>query len=234
MNHKKNTANLKTSVFSVIISVIILAFASCSSDDYKVPSYISELASVQKTDDGGYYLVMDNGTTLFPAQSDREYTVKPNQQRVLINFEYLDVPIVGAYDKAIKIYSIQDILTANVVEPESDADLNQFGNDPVEISSLWIGDSYLNIRFTFGYGETQTHSICLLNNKNTRSATDGKIHLELRHNAKNDPANYKVKTMAAFNLRPYLETEIKPVKFIVTAIGFDGKTQTFETTYDND
>ena len=193
----------KNNIFIGILFITLTAFfSSCNNDD----SYISEkrwvaLATVKPlADSTSYYLTLDNGTTLLPIAMGN-YTPK-NGQRVFLNFTYLADSETN-YDYAIKINGIANILTKSVESISTPEDEDAFGDDPIKVYSVWIGDGYLNFHFAFK-GQNKTHRISLVYDSRIDYG-DNMIHLLLKHNAYDDNPYHNNEGYVAFDIHHYLE-----------------------------
>ena len=205
----------------------VAIFNSCDDDDgYSLGDVYGGLATVKPLGDNSFYLVLDNGTTLWPAAP---YPYNPKQnQRTVAYFTILGEKIDG-YDYYVKIRALNDILTKGVIDlTEENAD--SIGNDPIRIFRYWEGDDYLNIEFGYNRGGEKVHFINMVNNTTATIAEDGKIHLEFRHNANGDPQKNGVKGLVAFDLRPYKETNKESVEFVIKVKDFDGEKE-YQFTY---
>lgn len=216
--------------FIAILSIIaMLFFNSCSDDDKVSTGFYTMLATVNPINDTEYYLVLDNGETLYPSTM-AGYTPKENQ-RVYVDFTLLPNTNTD-YNYYARINLIRNITTKNVAEINNSADLTQMGNDPVSLKSLWFGDDYLNLRFIIKM-DTKSHLINLVRNNMADYPSDGKVHLELRHNAYDDPAYQEGSGMAAFNIRPYVK-DLKvneTMDFVIHVNDWDDSSKTYNITY---
>ena len=101
---------------------------------------------------------------------------------------------------------------------------SEIGDDPVKIYSLWCSGGYLNVNFGFNYGFTATHLINLVENKMIVHPEDGKVYLEFRHNAHNDPQSVARLGTVSFNLAPY-KNGSNLVEFVIRAKDFQGEVE---------
>ena len=63
----------------------------------------------------------------------------------------------------------------------------EYGSDPVRISAVSLGKSYLNIQFhILGYDQNIAHRISLLLTDETTIDPDGLVRVELRHSLEGD------------------------------------------------
>lgn len=191
-------------IFSLIVTLTAFCMHSCSDDDgYSLDNFTVQLATVNTIDSqsGTYFLILDNGESLWPAVSDVNYSPH-NNQRVIVNYTLLSDQING-YDHYVKINGISDILTKNIVEltPNNEATI---GNDPIDILQLWPGDHYLNFHYVINVGNEFQHTINLVQNKlNNKYMENDTLVLELRHNANGDPAKFERSSYASFDMKPF-------------------------------
>ncbi|GAB6011606.1 NigD-like protein [Viscerimonas tarda] len=191
--------------FSIKIALLTLIsfglLSSCSDDEsYSLGNQWESLATVHPIDGHAYYLTLDDGTKLGVAAAAVNYTPRENQ-RVYVNYTLLS-DATDSYDHYIKVNGISEILTKGVINLTT-VNQDSIGNDPIKIHSLWIGDDYLNIYFEYNSGDQKVHYVNLVNNTIPDPIYDGKIRLEFRHNANEDPAWFARDGFVAFDLRPY-------------------------------
>lgn len=185
---------LKIIFITIGLALGALLFNACSDDDgYSLGNYWIDLATVVPVGETTYYLRMDDGTTLWPAATNAPYYKPKENQRAMVNFTLLS-DSQGGYDHYVKVNRIDDVLTKNMAESKGDENNTIYGNDPVEIRSIWIGDGYLNVYFRTLFGYEKTHFVNLI------PSDDEDAHLEFRHNAYDDPQLVKASGLVAFNL----------------------------------
>lgn len=178
-------------IFGIALTTAILT--SCKNDDM---DYRVDIATVNPISENAYSLVLDQGTTLWPASSNVFYKPRSNQ-RAMVNYTLLGGKFQN-YDRVVRVNDIVNILTKDITSLTT-ATKDSLGNDPVIINDYWIGDNYLNVIFSFPYiygGEK--HFINLAKND-----TIGKPnYYEFLHNAYGDTRGEIATGIAAFNLAP--------------------------------
>lgn len=208
-------------VFAIAAGLLLstLVFNSCldDDDDYSLGNYWIAIATVEPLDDNTYSLLLDDGTTLWPAATNYPGYNPKSDQRALVNYTILSDSIQG-YDHFIKVNSIQNILTKAIATLTTENDA-EFGNDPVKIIDMWVGGGYLNIQFGFNYGGSKPHFINLV--RDTTQTNVPEV-LEFRHNAYNDQALTGKDGLVAFNLSKLIEADKDSVNFTVKVKSFDG------------
>ncbi|MDR2921120.1 MAG: NigD-like protein [Tannerella sp.] len=186
----------------LIIGVLLSAFLfnSCDDDDdsYSLGDVWGSIATVRPLSENSnnYSLVLDDGTTLWPAANHAPwYTPKANQ-RAIVYYTILSDYFQG-YDHAIMVRDISDILTKFPAENlGSEGNDEEYGTDPVEILDMWIGDGYLNVWFGFNYSGKVKHFMNLVQRQDINTP----YYFEFRHNAYDDTGNSGQKGLVAFNL----------------------------------
>jgi len=219
---------LKISVFSILL----LNFVSCDFNE-NVDNELShhsmvDIATVQNPDSlSTFFLKLDNNYLLWTQESYfRNYRPK-NGQRVIANYTILsDKRATGMYDYDISLNDIYEVLTKNIFKI-SPATQDSIGNDSITVEDMWIGSDYLNVQFVYA-GYNQIHFINLVSDT-SKTYTDGKIHLEFRHNAKNDSPVYIRRGYVSFNLKS-LQTD--PTKTLNLVIHVNVPNQAADKTYE--
>lgn len=186
----------------LVIGVLFSAFLfnSCNDDDdgYSLGNVWGSIATVQPLSEGSnsFSLVLDDGTTLWPAANHVPWYKPKANQRAVVYYTILSDQFQG-YDHAIMVRDIADILTKYPAEDLGDEENDEkYGNDPVKIYDIWIGDGYLNVWFGFNYGGKTKHFINLVQREDSIMP----YNFEFRHNAYDDTGNIGQKGIAAFNL----------------------------------
>lgn len=220
---------MKKLSFGLISCIFLLTtmFMSCDDDGYSLGDmYAPELATVVPLEHDAYYLVLDDGTTMYDVTG---YPYKPkNNQRAIIYFTILD-DNVGAYDYYVKIHRIDNILTKGVIDLTTE-NQDSIGNDAIKILRHWVGDDYLNIEFGYNAGGNKVHFINLVNNTTETYPEDGKVYLEFRHNTNGDSQTRGVNGIVAFDLRPYKDEDKDSIDFVIKVKDFDEE-KTVSFTY---
>lgn len=205
----------------LLLMLLFLSFTSCDDDGYSLGDLYVSLATVEPLSENSYYLVLDNGKTMWDATG---FPYKPkSDQRVIAYYTILSDGKDGdKYNYYIKIRGIQEILTKKVIDL-TEANQDSIGNDPVKISRYWIGDDYLNMEFSYDRSGNKTHYINLVNNTLEEADPEGRMKLEFRHNANEDPQRNRIDGIVAFDLRPYKTEGKDSVEFLIKVNDFDGE-----------
>lgn len=190
-------------LLAVALPAVALTAQSCLNDD---DSYYDSLAlmqpnaivTVKPLDGGGFYMQLDDNTTLKPLNMDK--SPYKTETRAFVNYVESDAD-GGDYDQAVNINWIDSLLTKPMVQvPETVEDLDaEYGNDPVEILRSWatlIEDGYFTINFlTCTNGGSTKHRVNLIQPDPTKP-----YELEFRHDADGDTAGMRAQGVAAFKL----------------------------------
>ncbi|HJC94751.1 MAG TPA: hypothetical protein H9752_11215 [Candidatus Phocaeicola excrementigallinarum] len=112
-------------------------------------------------------------------------------QRVLMEMNFVEQDPVYANDsilpvKVLRLYKVLSKNADDVRDMASDMS-EEYGSDPVRISAVSLGKSYLNIQFhILGYDQNIAHRISLLLTDETTIDPDGLVRVELRHSLEGD------------------------------------------------
>lgn len=210
-----------------LVLIFFIIFASCSNDNEdSLDQFTVSLATVNPISDkkDSYYLTLDDGSTIWPSMSSISYSAKANQ-RVIINYTPLANESMG-YDHSVKINSLQEILTAQIISINND-NAEIIGDEPIKILDLWIGDNYLNIHFMINVGGNKSHLINLIK----INESEGSIEMELRHNINGDEPKYSIKNYAAFDLKPLQKEGLEIIKLIVKAKDYNNTVKEHTVVY---
>lgn len=182
----------------------VISVQSCLDDNngYDMSLYYPDaIVTVKPLDDGGFYMQLDEQTTLTAVNMDESPYDEPT--RAFVNFSYADVES-GDYDRAVTVNWFRDILTKDMVQvPEDVTDLDaEYGSDPVEIMKSWmtaIEDGYFTIHFqTLTSGTGKQHKVNLV-----QPDPDDPYVLEFRHDADGDNSGVWAWGVVAFRLSAF-------------------------------
>jgi len=219
--------------YFLLLLLPVFAFVACDDDDdgKSLDKFWISYATVDNPDDGYFfYLNLDNGERLWTAASNF-YNYRPRTgQRILADYTILnDKPAGSAYDHDVKLNDAYNILTKNIflVTP---ATQDSIGHDPLDVKDIWVGGDFINVKFNFRLNDRQ-HLISMVKD-DSKTYDDGRIHLELRHNAHNDGQGYVSSGLAAFNILSVVPAPRQPVRIAVHVTDYAGKESIIDLTYE--
>jgi hypothetical protein len=208
-------------IFLVVVgmALISLTFNSCLNDDnaYSLGDMWVSIATARPLSDNAFYLTLDDSTTLWPAAPLYVYYQPVRPQRVQINYTVLGDNFQG-YDHAIKLNRIDTILTKLLAQDMGEENDAMYGNDPVKIADMWVGDGFLNIHFKAYFSGNVKHFVNLIRNE---TGDDDSYKVEFRHNAFEDKASNLTNGFVAFDLSE-IDTKGQDVTLLVKVNTFDG------------
>lgn len=223
---------MKTKFKIFLLSLFVPFFVGCDLDDddgYIINNYYTDIATVQNPDSlSAFFFRLDNDKLMWTVASNF-YNYRPKDgQRIIANYSILfDKRATGLYDYDVKLNNVYTVLTKGIFQI-TPATQDSIGNDSISISDIWIGSDYLNVEFVYP-GYNKTHYINLVSD-NLKAYTDGKTHLEFRHNANGDTPTYMRKGIVSFNLKS-LQTSAVVDKTISLVIHVNVPDQVAEKTY---
>lgn len=190
----------------VIVTLIAILFTACNDDEgHSLDTYYVEMATVINPNlNSTFFLQLDDNSLLWTVASNY-YNYRPKDgQRIISNYTILwDKTATGKYDYDIKLNSAYNVLTKGIFNITTNTQ-DSIGNDSVYIDQMWIGSDYLNVEFLYP-GYNKTHFISLVKD-NSKLYSDGKLHLEFRHNANGDAPIYNKSGIVSFNLKAIKDT----------------------------
>ncbi|MDR1500424.1 MAG: NigD-like protein [Tannerellaceae bacterium] len=212
----KTFISLTASILLTASAGVILS--SCLNDDqgYSLDDMWMSIATARPIDDSTFYLTLDDSTSLWPAAPEHIYYRPDRIQRVQINYTVLGDNFQG-YDHAIKLNRIDTILTKTLAPDMAEDNDSIYGNDPIEVSDLWIGDGFLNVLFKAYFGGNIKHHVNLI----PAPAADNTFDVEFRHNAFNDSSSRLQYGIVAFDLSE-VSTDVKDGTITIRVNTFDG------------
>jgi hypothetical protein len=186
-------------------------------DGYSLGQVWYSMATVEPLGDSpAYFLTLDHGSTLWPAATDIPWYTPKEKHRALVFYTILSDAFQG-YDHAVKVLNIEDVLTKPIAEDKGEENDSFYGNDPVKILDMWVGDDYLNVEFRFDYGGSVKHFINLVK----RDGVDTLNYFEFRHNAYQENTYASGKGIVSFDLST-LETDGEEIELTIHVKTFEG------------
>lgn len=226
---KQTMKTIRLSALAMAIPVM-LVFQSCLNDkwdSYDDSRYrANAIVTVKPLEDGGFYMQLDEQTTVYPANMDS--SPYKEKTRVFANLTKVPMPADASgeaadYDIAADVNWFRDMLNKDMVQvPETVTDLDaEYGKDPVDIMASWmtsVEDGYFTIHFeTYSRGAGTTHEVNLI-----QPDPDKPYELEFRHNAEGDTYGTRVWSIAAFDLTAFQFKEGEEVTFTLKWNSYDG------------
>lgn len=224
---------MKKSVLKIntLLIGILLVIPSCDDNGRSLGDiYISIATVVSEKENDAYFLLLDDGTRLWPTEGNVKYPANENQ-RVFLNYTLLGHTSWSSTNKDydIKVNDIWNILTKQAIELNA-INEDSIGNDPVRIKDIWIGGDYLNVSFLFNYGGVKPHLINLVENTLSSGASADAIDLEFRHNAFESTQTKLYEGFVCFDLKPFRKDDASSVNLSIKARGWNGEI-TYEMVY---
>lgn len=221
---------MKKILLGIIATLSLTACNMFDNNNDSVRLY-TKIATVENPDSTAYFsYVLDNGdkmqisSTYFPA-------FKPKSGQRIIAYFSLIAPMDSAsgYKYKTGLYDVYQVLTKGIfkITPETK---DSIGDDPIEISNIWVGSHYLNIEFNY-YGFNKTHYINLISDT-TKTYTDNKVHLEFRHNNNSDIQSSRRWGVVSFNLNSLKQADTKDsINLVIHTKEYNNVTKQYNITW---
>lgn len=193
---------MKTMKKIFLLSLLLPFFMACdlNDDGYSLDKYWIDIATVENPDNSSFfYFRLDNNDLMWTAATNFRHFRPVDGQRIIVNYTILsNGPTGGSYNHDVKLNDAYKVLTKGIF-PITPATRDSIGNDSIHVRDIWIGRDFLNVEFVYP-GYDQIHFINLVSDA-SKVYTDGKIHLEFRHNANEDNPIYHRNGIVSFNLK---------------------------------
>lgn len=203
---------------------------SCSTEDNVNQNIYVSLGTVANPNNStSFYFTLDDSTKMKVVKSDLSNYSPNDGQRIIAYYSLLNEATANAgYDYDISLNNVYEVLTKGIFKltPEN---ADSIGNDYINIQSMWIGSDYLNVEFSY-LGYNKTHFINLISDS-TKTYTDGKIHLEFRHNSNGDYPSYTRMGIVSFNLKTLQANAADSVQLVIHTKEYDYGDKTYNRTY---
>ena len=203
-------------LFMAVCLAVMPVLQSCDDNDgYSIGDFTPPLWATVRVTGNAFYLDCDVWGTLWPVNTDLGWYEPVDGKRVITMFNPLSDGFDG-YDHAVKLLSLQDVLTKEVetLTPETE---EEFGNDPVLIfkGDIGISGGDMNIVFMQNLPSKTKHRISLVRPQDDADlyGEDGYIHLELRYNDYEDLTGLRDYGAVSYNLNSLdVTSETKGIK----------------------
>ncbi len=187
----------------LILSILtLLLLVSCNRDEnqYLPPNSFMSIATVENpTQSSGFYFRLDNNDRMWVTTTNFPYYRPADGQRIIASYSILSVNGENnLYNHKVSLNDVYEVLTKKIFKITT-ATQDSIGNDAININDMWVGSNYLNVEFNY-QGQNKIHYINLVSDS-TKTYTDGKVHLEFRHNANNDNPLFWKWGIVSFNLK---------------------------------
>lgn len=215
----------------IILSALVLVLLSaCQYEENDYQNRTVALATVenprQSTD---FYLIPDNGGRLKVGSSVIPYYRPVDGQRIIADYSITaSTPQSSIYSHVVRLNDVYEVLTKGIFDITPSTQ-DSIGNDRVRINDIWISGNFLNIEFEF-MGYNRVHYINLVKDAG-KSYSDGKVHLEFRHNANDDYTDFVKSGIVSFNLNSLRKDNDNKVSLVIHTNEFYNSDNTYELTY---
>ena len=220
----------------VMLCMLLLILAACDnlndgnySNGYPYNNSRIDIATVKNTGlTSDFSFLLDNNQLMQITKTSVPSFIPVDGQRIIANYTILtQTKVDSVYNRTVKLNDAVNVLTKGIFKI-TPAKQDSIGHDSITIRDMWIGNDYLNIEFAY-FGNNKTHFINLISDA-SKVYTDGKTHLEFRHNGNGDAPTYYLKGIVSFNLKS-LQTGVS-VKVLNLAIHVKVPYQAAEKVYD--
>ena len=167
---------------------------------YTDNNYRINIATVQNpTLSSNFNFLLDNNQLYQVTGTNVPSFIPKDGQRIIANYSILSVTKVDStYTRKVQLNNASLVLTKGIFKI-TPATQDSIGHDSITIRDMWIGNDFLNIEFAY-LGNNKTHYINLVSDA-SKIYTDGKVHLEFRHNGNGDAPTYYLKGIVSFDLK---------------------------------
>jgi hypothetical protein len=190
---------MKKFLFGFLAVVFLVACDRHDNEDQLLPSFTNIATVENPSQSAGFYFRLDNNDLMWITSTNFPYYHPKEGQRIIANYSILSINTTNyAYNHKVALNDVYEVLTKGIFKMKP-ATQDSIGNDLIEIRDMWIGSNYLNVEFVYA-GYNRIHFINLISDS-TKTYTDGKVHLEFRHNANKDIPSYSRWGVVSFDLR---------------------------------
>lgn len=175
-----------------VVGILALLWAGC---EHEETTYYASLGVIRITEDS-IIIESDAGNRLLVNNPSSVNSDIVDSTRVLADFSLIETPLPPGIDYVIQLISIEKVLFKPVIElTEQNSD--SIGNDPLQVSNLWLVRDFLNLSFNY-LGGGNPHYINLVRPEGP--LPQDTIAIEIRHNDRNDSETYLYNALVTFDL----------------------------------
>lgn len=212
-----------------LLLVFLPLLISCDKEENEPLYLYSAFGTVLNPDSSALFSIVQDDSSVIKIDETNLTDYYPTTgKRILADVELLSEVDNMDYQYTVKLYNAYDVLTKGIFQI-SEATEDSIGNDPVTIRSIWVGGGYLNVEFVYP-GLNTMHYINLISDT-SNVFTDGKVHLEFRHNANDDYPEYTKWGLVSFDLSELKSDTVSSVELAVDINEFYYGTRTYYFTY---
>ena len=167
---------------------------------YPYSNYRIDIATVKNPGlTSNFSFLLDNNQLMQITKTNVPSFMPVDGQRIIANYTILtETKVDSVYTRTVRLINAQNVLTKGIFQI-TPSKQDSIGNDSIYLRDMWIGNDFLNIEFAY-FGNNKTHFINLVSDA-SKVYTDGKIHLEFRHNGNGDAPTYYLRGIVSFNLK---------------------------------
>jgi hypothetical protein len=190
----------------LLLIMLLPFFMACDNNydgyynGYPINNSRVDIATVQNpASTSKFSFLLDNNQLMQITQTDVSSFIPKDGQRIIANFTVLtQTKVDSVYNTTVRLNDASTVLTKGIFKI-TPATQDSIGNDSITVRDMWIGNDFLNIEFAY-LGNNKTHYINLVSDA-SKVYTDGKTHLEFRHNGNGDAPTYYLNGIVSFNLK---------------------------------
>jgi hypothetical protein len=187
-----------------LYALLLLLMSACKDDDYHYPSVQLEFVTVEAGADGKVEtLIPDSGDPL-PVSNDRSNSsiTANSRRRALSQYVVVGSGVTATAD----IYSLQSPIVPVPKPADDPAFKNGIKHDPVDVTSIWMGRNYLNIRLEVKVNTGKGHVFGIVEDR-SKLDSDGIVTLLLYYDNGGDAEYYNRDAYLSVPLSQYVSTE---------------------------
>ena len=207
---------LKTLPLAISAGICGFLLSSCLDDNQPETLYptlgtvIKEEKLIIDSDSYGV-LVPTNPNKFTAAELDKD------GQRVMINIlaNEIEAPLPESEERKVKIMELYKVTTKDINRTDKAGNelYEEFGNNPIQITSASISKEHLNIQYRFkGNNPEIPHRVSLVLRTVCQPDEDGLLPVELRHDAQQDELLHEFWSVTSFRLSGITEYNQKDIK----------------------
>jgi hypothetical protein len=193
---------MKSPLNYLLLIMLLPLFMACDDnyDYYQHDHYRVDMGTVINPNfNSRFSFLLDNNRLIQVTETNVPSFIPKDGQRIIANYTILsETKADSTVTRNVKLNNAYTVLTKGIFNI-TPATQDSIGHDSIYIRDMWIGSDYLNVEFAY-WGNNKTHYINLVSDA-SKVYTDGKTHLEFRHNGNGDTPTYYLRGIVSFRLK---------------------------------
>jgi hypothetical protein len=209
---------LKQLTRTCFLAALVISCADDRHADYE--KFFLAFGTVERPGAEELFIVLDdNDTTLLVSESVVPLEFFKDKMRLFVDYSIVEKESPARdFHYRVRVNHATEIPTTEVLLTPTDEDT---GNDPITVENYWLARGFLTFRYRVRGTPSSLHAVNLLLlhhslDGNEEGINEVPVHLELRHDAGNDPGSELLTGHVSFPLYKAFPEAVDPLKLRIS------------------